>query len=164
MRLSDLPERIRTKVVLKRPLTDEARSFCWVWKGATARGRYAVAHWDGRLRVLHRAILEADGRPCPPGLECDHLCCRRNCIRPDHIEYVTHSENIHRLIARGRVGARSGWDKNGQSNKTKTHCIHGHEFTKANTLPNAYGKGRRCRTCKLEQEKLRKRRLRAGGS
>lgn len=150
MELKDLPERIRRRVVLKRPLSSEVRSFCWAWQGAKIRGGYASAYWEGKQRALHKAL-----NPPPKGLECDHLCCRPECIRPSHIDHVTHAENIRRLIERGRAGRR------GERNRIKTSCVNGHEFSPENTLPNAYGKGRRCRTCKNEHEKMRKRQLRA---
>ena len=40
--------------------------------------------------------------------------------------------------------------------RAATHCIHGHEFTEANTYWNEYG-WRVCRTCKNERQKLRAR-------
>lgn len=32
----------------------------------------------------------------PAGLELDHLCCNKECVNPDHLEPVTHSENAKR--------------------------------------------------------------------
>ena len=44
----------------------------------------------------HRVAYELFVGPIPDGLELDHLCRRRNCINPDHLEAVTHAENIAR--------------------------------------------------------------------
>lgn len=48
-----------------------------------------------------------------------------------------------------------------QLNAMKTHCKHGHEFTKENTIwrinPNHGGKMRGCRQCKLARATARRR-------
>lgn len=51
------------------------------------------------------------------------------------MEIVTRRENILRGTGPTAVNA------------AKTHCIHGHEFTPENTLPNQGA--RKCRTCHL---------------
>jgi hypothetical protein len=46
-------------------------------------GRYVPAHW----------VLK--GKP-PEGMQSDHLCHVRACVRPSHLEFVTPSENTLR--------------------------------------------------------------------
>lgn len=72
---------------------------CHVWtKWLTPLG-YGRDMVDGKLVYAHRdAYIRAYG-PIPPGLEIDHLCSVRACVRPDHLEAVTHWENVRR--ARG---------------------------------------------------------------
>ncbi|MDP9192333.1 MAG: hypothetical protein M3P06_11600 [Acidobacteriota bacterium] len=58
----------------------------------------------------------------------------RACVRPDHLEVVTHKENNlrgHSFAAR---------------NARKTHCKHGHPFEGDNLHLTPTG-GRRCVTC-----------------
>ncbi len=74
--------------------------------------------------------------PIPEGLELDHLCRVRHCVNPDHLEAVTHRENIRR----GLGGPRS-------------HCINGHEFTPENTsLKRGW---QACRACSREKMRVR---------
>jgi len=75
----------------------------------------------------------------PVGLELDHICRVKNCVRVNHLEAVTHKENMRRV--RGlRV--------------LKTNCPHGHEFSPSNT--QTYSDGRRvCRTCRRDSSRRR---------
>lgn len=72
----------------------------------------------------------------PPKLVIDHLCRNTLCVNPDHLEAVTHKENLLRGIGPTSINAK------------KTHCIHGHEYTPQNTDYKPNGT-RRCKTCHL---------------
>lgn len=112
---------------------------CWLWTGSTWDG-YGKFFWR-KTHHAHRYLFEVVNGRIPVGLQLDHLCRVRNCVRPDHLEAVSQRVNM----ARGLI--------NGQ--KWQTHCIHGHAFDEANTYRND-GR-RRCRTC----VKLRMRQFRA---
>lgn len=58
--------------------------------------------------------------------------------RVENLRIGTYSENMHDRVRNGR-----------DANASKTHCKNGHEFTSWNTKPNAYGKGRACKSCGL---------------
>lgn len=83
----------------------------------------------------------------------DHLCGVRRCVNPEHLEAVTHRENLLRGTGFAAVNA------------AKTHCPHGHEYTPENTYhnPNPNG-GRICRTCKRKRDAERRRRSLAEGA
>jgi hypothetical protein len=53
----------------------------------TIRGRKTWAH------IAHWRQIKG---PVPKGLELDHLCRIPACIRLDHLEPVTHAENLRR--------------------------------------------------------------------
>ncbi len=106
---------------------------CWTWTGATAGEGYGVT-WDseGRRQVYaHRFAHELFLGPIPEGLEVDHLCRNRLCVKPTHIEAVTGEENKRR--ARERAGRLD-------------HCPHGHPFDDVNTYVAPSG-ARNCREC-----------------
>jgi hypothetical protein len=54
----------------------------------------------------------------PAELEPDHLCLNHGCVNPDHLEWVTHAENIRRC---------KSWA--GEVHRRKTSCPVGHPYT-----------------------------------
>jgi hypothetical protein len=75
----------------------DAETECWVWRRALDSNGYGRA-WagGGSHRVAHVVMYERLRGPVPEGLELDHLCRNPACVRPDHLEPVTHAENIRR--------------------------------------------------------------------
>ncbi len=56
--------------------------------------------WDGKTVVLaHRVAYEREVGPIPKGMVIDHLCRTRACVNVEHMEVVTHGENIRRGYA-----------------------------------------------------------------
>ena len=70
---------------------------CWPWRGWRNHKGYGYLRVDGRNVGAHRVMYEWAVGPIPDGLELDHLCGRRDCVRPDHLEPVTHMENMRRM-------------------------------------------------------------------
>ena len=109
--------------------TDE----CWLWSGPRS-GRYGAACLGGKVRKAHKVVYEFLKGPVPAGKELDHLCRNRYCVKPEHLEPVSHRENILRGNSPAAVHAK------------QTHCSRGH------SLADAYvydGGRRRCRVCTL---------------
>jgi hypothetical protein len=80
---------------------------CWLWTAGLDKdgyGRFRVS--PTRLAKAHRFAYEVSVGPIPDGLEIDHLCFVRSCVRPQHLEAVTHDENL----ARGDHSTRFGQD------------------------------------------------------
>lgn len=98
--------------------------FCWLWMGGLSRG---YGNFEGH--PAHRFSYESIHK-IPDGLILDHLCRVRNCVRPSHLEPVTHRENLLRGIGFSAVNA------------AKVVCIHGHN----EWVVQPDGK-RRCNAC-----------------
>lgn len=103
---------------------------CWIWKFCILKTGYAsFRHFLG-----HRWMYEFLNGPIPKTLQIDHLCRVRSCVNPNHMRLVTIKENV--LCGIGITAV----------NKTKTHCVHGHEFTEENTFH--YKGHRACKICR----------------
>lgn len=116
----------------------EPNSGCWLWLGFINEDGYGrFSQTREKPKLAHRFSYEYFVGPIPRGLEIDHKCRVRCCVRPDHLEPITHLENIQR----GTCGDR------GKNNKTKTCCPKGHPYSTENTIVNRKG-WRHCRTCR----------------
>lgn len=76
---------------------------CWFWTGNAEPGKYGYLFFDGRKRRPHEVSYERINGPIPAGLELDHTCEEKLCVRPDHLEAVTHKENVRRYWARRKT-------------------------------------------------------------
>jgi hypothetical protein len=118
---------------------------CWIWDGAPNDLGYGSVWINGRCIKAHVWIWEQGHGAVPPGMELDHLCRRRLCVNPAHLEPVTHRENVLRGESQAAKNAR------------KTHCKHGHGFTPENTIERPNG-SRACRICTRRRSREAQRR------
>jgi hypothetical protein len=75
-----------------------AQTGCVEWRGRT-NGRYGLFTLVDRNILAHRYAYDEQVGPIPEGLEVDHLCDVKRCVRPDHLEPVTPAENKRRAAA-----------------------------------------------------------------
>lgn len=97
-----------------------APSGCWLWIGGTSGGyaMVSIPGIKGRMQA-HRVAYQWHVGPLVDGLEIDHICRRRNCVNPTHLEQVTHRTNTIRGVAPSAKHA------------IKTHCNLGHSLSDA---------------------------------
>jgi hypothetical protein len=76
---------------------------CWIWNGRTSKTHgYAVDYAGGHLPLkIARIVYYSQKGATPDDLEIDHVCNNRLCVNPDHVEWVSHRENMRRRKARG---------------------------------------------------------------
>ncbi len=126
---------------LPRPFTNVLTppNGCWLWVNHIIPRGYGHVGVNGITRRAHRVSWEvANGRTIPDGLQIDHLCRVRHCIRPDHLEVVTAKVNQNRGNSPSAISARTN------------RCFKGHEFTPENI--RHVGGGRACRQCRRDKE------------
>lgn len=111
---------------------------CWEWSGGRSWLGYGVVCYQGKKRPVHVFVYEHFVGPVPEGLELDHLCRNRACGNFEHVEPVTHLENVRR----GAGPPQRHW----------THCSRGHEFSSDNIYVDPLGR-RNCRTCRIEAKR-----------
>ena len=136
--MQTLDERFWSKVDQNGPVPAHRPDLgpCWLWTAEylmpNGYGQLGVGGAAGGMQYAHRVAYELLVGPIPDGLEIDHLCFVRHCVNPDHLEPVTHAENVRRQKAR------------------ITHCPQGHAYDAANTHIGKKGE-RKCRACGRER-------------
>lgn len=116
---------------------------CWEWTASLNSTGYGTFNpgWPHNSVMAHRWSYEHFIGPIPEGMDLDHLCRNRACVRPEHLEPVTTSENLRRGVGVGSSNAR------------KTHCPKGHPYSGENLYVPPSRPNRMCRTCRRDQKK-----------
>ena len=94
---------------------------CWVWTRAIGKDGYARLDVDGIPRLVHRLVYAAAHGPIADGLEVDHKCHNRSCVRVEHLHAVTKKQNGENRAGPQRNGtsgvrgvswskSRRGWE------------------------------------------------------
>ena len=151
--MSTPEERFWSKVDKNGPLPGDdtlaaGKGPCWLWTGSVTKRGYGQCTFGKKVRAAHQVAWELSMGPMPEGLEPDHLCQTRSCVNSDHLEWVTHREN---LLRSNGVTAQ---------NARKTHCKYGHAFTPENTRTDSKGY-RGCWICRRIKRNEYKRSVRA---
>jgi hypothetical protein len=109
---------------------------CWTWLGGRNGDGYGAFRVGVHARGAHRWLHERLVGPLPVGMELDHLCRNRQCVRPDHLEVVDHRTNVLRGDAPAAKILR------------RETCPRGHTYDRLES-----GRFRRCSICRRENRR-----------
>ena len=70
--------------------TDE----CWIWTATVTSWGYGQFWLNGKHVKAHRYSFELAHGPIAEGLDIDHLCHNRACVRPEHLRAATRKQNM----------------------------------------------------------------------
>lgn len=152
MHTDELDERFWSKV--------DKSGECWMWTAGETGSGYGQFHVKRKPIGAHVWSYLRFVGPIPDGFDVDHLChtpesgcaggveCpHRRCVRPEHLEAVSRSENLRR----GNLTVPRG-----ETQRAKTHCPKGHQYDAENTRVLGDGKGRACKRCHRDRERKRR--------
>ena len=125
---------------------------CWIWDaGRTSKDYGAFSYYPDKPPIgAHVASHLFHIGEVPKGKIVRHRCDNPPCVNPEHLLLGTNSDNMKDMFARNRQGS---------SNRKRTHCRKGHEFTPENIVSKTDSDGtiqRNCRECiKISRKKNR---------
>lgn len=109
---------------------------CWPWLGFVDKVGYGRIRSEGgrsgESAYAHRVSYALHVAPIPEGTEIDHLCGVRSCVNPEHLEAVSHTENVQRGAA--ALATRTG------------RCSRGHDISVHGYFRN--GRYHHCNECR----------------
>ena len=119
---------------------------CWEWTASRDGKGYSKFWFEDRLWPGHLLLYVTIIGPVPPGLELDHLCRNRACLRLTHLDPVTPRENRLRGTS---PAARAA---------AVLICPQGHPYDEANTYIEIVGRRekRHCRLCREASDQRRR--------
>lgn len=122
---------------------------CWVWIGTLTSKGYGRFHIHSKRYRAHRWSYERFVGPLEEGMTIDHLCKRKSCVNPEHLEQVTNSVNIQRYHADNSLIWQSIDWENGK-------CTNGHSLSIVGFIDRKKKNGsvsRECVQCRRNQHR-----------
>lgn len=75
---------------------------CWEWQASltgSGYGQFSIGYGLS-MRGAHRMSYELAYGDIPQGMDIDHVCHNKICVRPDHLRVATRKQNMeHRMGA-----------------------------------------------------------------
>jgi HNH endonuclease len=81
---------------------------CWNWQGSSDGKGYGHLRFEGYDYRAPRLVWSIFHGPIPPGLIIRHKCDNPRCIREDHLELGTYTDNSRDMYERGRAASTAG--------------------------------------------------------
>ena len=141
---ADLQNRLNSKI--------DKSGDCWLWTGSVNSRGYGGIIIDGKYFRAHRIMYEMFKGKIPKGLEVDHLCEVRTCVNPEHLEAVTHSENMKRSSLISKPRRRRRWGKIGPCDMCGIEAPAGRSFCSNKCRRKSHDERHRNRTLNKKGE------------
>lgn len=114
---------------------------CWQWLGSVYTG-YGSFYWVDRPQGAHRVMWLVTHGYIPAGFVVDHLCERKPCVSPYHLEPVTDAENkarrgVRRPADRRRLATISEFTSSAYRRQKRGEMLA--ERTLTNWCPPSFG-------------------------
>jgi hypothetical protein len=96
----DPQERFWAKVDKDGPVVDHMGDCCWVWiasKFKAGYGQFMMSQPKHMPVYAHRFSYELEHGKIPEGMQIDHICMNRACVRPPHLRLATNKQNSEHL-------------------------------------------------------------------
>jgi hypothetical protein len=123
---------------------------CYQWAGYTING-YGVLGYRYKKLYVHRLVWEWNFGPIPDGVEIDHRCRNRLCVRPDHLRLVTPKQNVenHGGPNRANTSGFRGAQRT-RSGKWQARVVHNGKVYVSGTVTTAAEAGEIARLMRIE--------------
>jgi hypothetical protein len=131
---------------------------CLLWTGSLNRDGYGQVRNGKKMLLAHRASYCLHHKIDPVNLKGlilhKPICPNKNCINPIHLYVGDYKQNATDTMTVGH-----------HSQKSKTHCPRGHEYSEENTRYHGQNKEKRdCKICaRLLAKATKLKRLKALG-
>jgi HNH endonuclease len=117
---------------------------CWIWIAYKDKNGYGIFRDKSSIIRAHRFSYQYYRGKIPKDLELDHVICQNpTCVNPNHLEAVSHKENILRGNSPSALHSK------------QTHCQNGHALNKDNIYFNKNANSRRCIICRRKNARDR---------
>lgn len=89
---------------------------CLTWTASHNGYGYGRMKINGRDTLVHRWVWEQANGQIPPGVEIDHVCHNRACVKREHLRATSKSENMQNRRGAAITNVNSG-HRNVESHK-----------------------------------------------
>lgn len=108
--MSDRRAQIEARIMACVEVKDTGyKTPCWLWTGRdSGKGRgggYPRMTLNDHTVAAHKVSFVNAYGYVPGNKQIDHLCRKRRCVRPDHLEMVSHLKNQQRRAQAAREAA-----------------------------------------------------------
>ena len=90
------PEQVLEVIKETSTITEDG---CWEWRKIDSSG-YPRASFGKKDFLVHRLSLEMKHNAPLGSQAAHHICANTKCVNPDHLQPVTHRDNVAEMLAR----------------------------------------------------------------